>query len=54
MSASAHQTFLDLARAMIRQAKDLRDAGELSCARAVAERAIALKSLGWSFADVRP
>jgi len=49
MSAkTASDTYLDLARAMIKQARMLKLEGLKSEARALAERALGLKSMGWS------
>jgi hypothetical protein len=49
MSAkSASDTYLDLARAMIKQARMLKIEGLKAEARALAERALDMKSMGWS------
>ena len=48
-SRAAADQVLSLARVMIRQARILKDAGRVSLARELAERARALDLLGWSY-----
>lgn len=46
--------FRSLGRAMIRQARMLKAAGDIDLAREVAERARALDHLGWSYVEPIP
>lgn len=48
------RTLLDLARAMVKQARMLRDEGFGTRAREVARRAIALDRLGWALMQPQP
>lgn len=51
---SDRRTLFDLARAMIKQAKMLRDAGMIADARALARRAIAADAAAWQAARLQP
>ncbi len=51
---SMSRQFRDLARAMIKQAKLLRDAGLATEAKEMARRAVAFDGLGWSMKDLEP
>lgn len=48
------RTLLDLARAMIKQAKMLRDAGMTADARELARRAMAMDTAAWQQARLQP
>jgi hypothetical protein len=50
-SRAAAQDLFSLSRAMIRQARMLKDAGSAADARQLAGRARALDLLGWSYRD---
>lgn len=51
---SDRRTLFDLARAMIKQAKMLRDAGMIADARALARRAMAADTAAWQAAQLQP